>query len=50
MIPKMHDHKMKYSHCTTGCKRNRLTPANLEPKVTKEDSILTSDSSTFSFK
>jgi len=27
---------MKYSQCTTGCKGNRLTPANLEPKETNE--------------
>jgi hypothetical protein len=36
----MHGHDMKYSQCSTGCKGNRLTPANLEPEVIKEVSIL----------
>jgi hypothetical protein len=27
---------MKYSQCTIGCRGNRVTPANLEPKETKE--------------
>jgi len=27
---------MIYSQLTTGCKDNRLTPSNLEPKVTKK--------------
>jgi hypothetical protein len=35
---------MKYLQFTIGC--NRRKPANLEPKVTKEDSILTNETLT----
>jgi len=41
---------MKYSQFTIGCKGNLLTPANLEPEIIKEASILNNESSTLSFK
>jgi hypothetical protein len=46
----MHKHNMKYSQRNGGRKGNRLTPAKLEHKLTKEDSILTYESSELSFK
>lgn len=46
----MHGHNIKYPQCNVGRKGNRLTPANLEPNLTKEDSIRTNGSSAFPFR